>query len=132
MAHTPFITGTAIPGFNDFGQEYCVDTYTATLTINTDTGLTVPGYGSMGNFTAPSKNKFMAVIRVTDGASVWFAVNATAAVPAGASFAASTSELIIGGPDPFGKVVKTGDILHFFSAAANISVSVALYPLQNF
>ena len=113
-------------GVNDFAQYFCTEIFTATLTVSTDTSLTVPGLGGMGNAAEPSKNKFVAVIKVTPNASVWVALNATAAIPAGASFAASTSELVPAS-GVMGKIVSAGDVIHFFTGTANISISVAFY-----
>ncbi len=103
---------------NDFGLRLSDTKYSATLAATTDTTLTVPG-GS------PTSVKYKAVIKVT--APVWVAVNAVAAVPAGATFAATTSELI----EPeleFCREVAANDVIHFF-AAATASVSVVLYSL---
>lgn len=123
---TRFQNKAQVMGINDFAQYFCTEIYTATLAINTDTTLTVPGLGGMGNAAEPSKNKFVAVIKVTPNASVWVALGATAAVPAGASFAASTSELVPAS-GVLGKIVSAGDVIHVLSPAANVSVSISFY-----
>ena len=61
--------------------------------------------------------------------SVWCALNATAAVPAGASFASTTSDLILGG-EYYAREVKAGDVLHFIAPVAATSVSIQYYTLQ--
>jgi hypothetical protein len=124
---TQFRDFTVTQCANDFGQQFTDQIYTATLAATTDTVLTIPGTSLMGNLPSTQNNKFMAVVRITQGLQCWMALNATAAVPAGAAFAASTSELI--SQYPIGKFVKAGDVLHFFAPAANTSVSVALYAV---
>ncbi len=58
---------------------------------------------------------------------MWVALNATAAVPAGGTFASTTSELI--GYMPLCREVVAGDVLHFYSASATQDVSVVLYAV---
>lgn len=116
-----------VAGYNGFGLQFSNLKYSASLAITTDTTLTVPSSGAMG---APLNqvNKFLAVINVEANLSVWCALNATAAVPAGSTFAATTSDLIIGGQD-YAREVKAGDVLHFFAPVAGTDVSVILYAL---
>lgn len=99
----------------DFSLKFSNLKYSATLAATTDTLLTVPGNSGF----------YKAVIKVT--ASVWIAIDATAAVPVGTSFATTSSELIEPGQD-FCREVQAGDVLHFFGAAA-AGVSVVFYPL---
>ena len=118
---------------NDFGQKYSDQIYNATLAAATNTPLTVPGGGIMGNMASyggATANQVMAVIRVSEGDEVWFSVGADADVPAGASFAKDTSEIITGA-QPMGKVVKVGDVLNFYSAGATTSVSVTFYAMNS-
>lgn len=105
---------------DDFGLRFSNLKYSATLAASTDTTLTVPG-------TAP---RYKAVIKVENNADVWVALNATAAIPAGGTFAATTSELV-NGNYYICREVLAGDVLHFFTAAANTDVSVVFYALQN-
>jgi hypothetical protein len=116
-----------IAGYNGFGLPFSDQKYTANLAATTDTTLTIPATAPMG---APlnQKQRFLAVINVENGVSVWCALNATAAVPAGATFAASTSELIIGGQD-YAREVQGADVIHFYTANANTDISVSLYAL---
>lgn len=120
-------------GHNDFGQLYSDQIYNATLTAATNTTLTVPGGGVMGGITSfggtNNKNKVRAVIRTTG--DVWVAVNKTAAVPAGASFALATSELVTNVLEK-SYDVYVGDVLNFFSKAGTTpSISVAFYALTS-
>lgn len=119
-----FITDDA--GNIGFWLPICSNTYTATLTINTDTLFTVPG--GLPPTSAGTQGNFGAVITHTDGAEIYMALGAIAAVPAGASFAASTSKLL-NTTFPELVIVSTGDVLHFICASASKSVCVALYPL---
>lgn len=121
-------TQNQVGNINDFGQSFSDMIVTATLAASTDTTTTVPGGASMGSPSAPSFNKFLAVVRVDGDAEVFIALNQTAAVPVGATFAASGSELIVGAY-PFAKYVKTGDVLHLITAATNVDVSIAYYAL---
>lgn len=128
-----FRTDQEIKGYNDFGQIYSDQIYNATLTAATNTQLTVPGGGIMGAMTSyngsNTKNKVLAVIRTTG--DVWVAVNQTAAVPAGASFAAATSELVTNVLDK-AYLCNAGDVLNFFSKTATTpSVSVAFYAMPS-
>lgn len=104
--------------------------YTATLAVSTDTTITVPGNAAMG-VPGANINKFIARIRCNGTKSVWMAMNATAVVPVGATFATASSELLIqaaGGDN--GYYVRAGDVLHFISAAA-ADISVAFYAIQS-
>lgn len=110
-------------GVNGFGAPFCNDTYTATLAVATDTTLTVPSISAMGTFPSTSEAKILAVFSYEPSKKVYVAVGALASSPAGAAFAASTSELL-----PPAKVVHAGDVLHFICSAA-ADVSVAFYQI---
>jgi len=130
---TQFRTIQESKSYNDFGQQFSDQIYNATLVAATDTTLTVPGGGLMGNMTSEassiSKNKVIAVIRTTG--DVWVALNAVADVPNGGTFAQDTSELVTNASDK-GYLVKVGDVLHFFAKTATTpSVSVAFYALPS-
>lgn len=129
----PFRTFQETKGSNDFGQQYSDQIYNATLAAATNTTLSVPGGGIMGGVTSyggsSNNNKMLAVIR-TSG-NVWVAVNKTADVPAGASFAQDTSELVTNTLDK-AYLVNVGDVLNFFSPTATTpSVSVAFYAMPS-
>jgi hypothetical protein len=111
-------------GVNGFGLPFCNTIYSATLTASTDTTVAVPLTAAVGAPTATTYNKFMAVFSYTAGNDVFVALNATAAVPAGNTFAATTSEL-----NPAGKMVKSTDVIHFYSATTP-KVTVAFYAIQ--
>lgn len=130
---TPFRTIQEVKGHNDFGQQYSDQIYNATLVAATNTTLTVPGGGIMGSITSfggsSDRNKMLAVIR-TSG-NVWVAVNQTADVPAGGTFAQDTSELVTNTLDK-AYLVNVGDVLNFFAPSATTpSVSVAFYAMPS-
>lgn len=101
---------------DDFGLPFSKTIYSADLAAATDTTLTVPS----------TAKYFKAVITVESGGDVWVALNATAAVPAGAAFASTTSELVNGSSHRC-REVEAGDVIHFITASANTTVSVAFY-----
>lgn len=111
-------------GVNGFGLPFCDTVYSAKLAATTNTTLIVPGTLSLGMAPASQTNRFVAVFSYDPSASVFVAVNGTAAIPAGAGFAATTSEL-----NPTAKKVKAGDTLNFFSSGTP-NVTVAFYSVQ--
>lgn len=121
---------------NDYAQKFSDQNYSVTLSATTDTTLTVPGGGIMGAATSYNveartngNNKVRAVIRCTSAKDVWMALNATAAVPAGNTFASTTSELV-NGQYAVARDVIVGDVLHFYTGASNAVVSVSFYALM--
>lgn len=113
---TPYISQQPV---DDFGLSFPGLKYSATLAATTDTSLTIPGI-------AP---RYKAVIKCEPSGEVWVALNGTAAVPGGSSFAATTSELLTEG-QRICHEVKAGDVIHFFSVTATTDVSVVLYALN--
>ncbi len=116
-----------VAGYNGWGLPFTDIKYSASLAITTDTTLTVPSSGAIG---APLNqvNRFLAVINVEANLSVWCALNAVAAVPAGTTFATTTSDLIIGG-EFYAREVKAGDVMHFLAPTAGTDISVLFYAL---
>lgn len=116
-----------VQGINGFGLLFGTQIYTTTLGAGVEATIAVPANAAMGSPSANQKNKFIAVISCEQAKKVYASVNSTAAVPVGAAFAASTSELL----QPLtGRYVKTGDTIHFISAAA-ADVSVSFYSIQD-
>lgn len=111
-------------GINGFGLIPCQAIYTATITADTEATVTVPAAGTMGGITQ-NINKMVAVITASNP-SVFVAVNATAEVPGGASFAASTSSLVSYG-QPYCRYLQYGDTLHFITHETSANVSVEFY-----
>ena len=119
-----------VAGYNGYGLQFSNTKFSATLAASTDTSVTVPLAGSMGA-ALNSVNKYLAVITVynaTGEGEVWCANNTTATVPAGASFAATNSDLIVQNRD-YAREVKAGDVLHFITGQTGTDVSVIFYAL---
>lgn len=104
--------GRDIQGFNAFAPKFSNNKLSATLTV-----------GLEATFTIPSTYKqFIISFSVQPGHVVWVAVNETAAVPVGASFASTTSEL-----NPASRVVNAGDVIHCISPDATTDIGVIIY-----
>ena len=127
MATTQFQTDKNLNGVNGWGLPFCKQIYTATLGAATEATVTVPATSATGVASGTQKNKFIAVITCEQGKKVYAALNATAAVPAGTSLAASTSALL---PIQSARYVKAGDVIHIISAAA-ADVSIEFYGVQD-
>lgn len=121
---TKFAMYRDVNGQNGFGLEFTNTSYSATLAAATATALTIPGTGSLGGINTQTKRLFLAVFIYTPGASVWVSNGGTAGAPAGAAFASNDEEL-----NPAARLVEAGDVLSFFSVAANADVNVLLYSL---
>lgn len=121
---TKFAMTRDINGYNGFGLKFTDTAYSATLAINTDTSLTVPSINSMGGSNTQTNAQLIAIFFIDPSETVWVAVNTAAAAPAGAAFAATASE-----GNPAARNVSAGDVLHFFTATANVTVGVAFYWL---
>lgn len=121
---TKFSMTRDINGYNGFGLIPTDTAYSVTLTANTDTTLTVPSPSSIGNSTTNVAGTpvMIAIFYVTPGAEVWFAKGATAIVPAGSTFGATTSE---GNPSAW--QVVGGDVIHCITAGTGVSVGVRFY-----
>ena len=110
-----------IGGFNGFGLPPSNTNYSATLAAATNTTFTVPTDGSLGQSSSTAKEKLIAIIVSDPGASVWVSLNATAAIPVGASFAATASML-----NPAAIEVKGGDVINCI-CTAGASISIRFY-----
>lgn len=116
-----------IAGYNGFGLPPSDLKYSASLAVTTDTTLTVPSSGAIG---APLNqvNRWIAIVQVEANLSVWLAINNTAAVPAGSTFALTNSDLIIGS-QYYAIEVKAGDVMHFLAPTAGTDILVKFYTL---
>lgn len=121
---TSFSMVRDINAFNGFGLPFSIDKYSATIVADTDATLTVPSTGPLGSSSSTYSNKFIVIFSYEAGASVWVANNTTAAKPAGATFASTSSEL-----NPSARYVKAGDVLHFLTPDTSAEVSVVFYAL---
>lgn len=114
MQYTQFSMTRDINGYNGFGLPFSLNKYSANLATNTDTTLSVPDYAA----------NYVAIFAYQPGATVWVTINATAAKPAGASFAATTSEM-----NPVARYVKGSDVIHVLTGDTSAMVSVTFYAL---
>jgi hypothetical protein len=121
---TKWILTRDINGYNGFGLPFTDTAYSATLTANTDTSLVVPSTNPPGgnSYEGNAKAVLIAIFSFDPGTSVWVARNAVASAPAGASFAATSSEL-----NPAARQVYAGDTLHFYSTGTAVNISVLFY-----
>ena len=111
-------------GVNGFGLPFCDTIYSVTLTANTDTSVAVPLTAALGAPTATTYNKFNAVFKYSNAATVFVALNQAAAAPVGATFAASKSVI-----NPDCKQVKSTDVIHVFSTGTP-SITIEFYAVQ--
>jgi hypothetical protein len=107
-----------------YGAPFATHKFTTTLGAATEATLTVPGIATLGNINSSSKAQWMAVFSYEAAKKIYVAVNATAAVPAGNTLAASTSSL-----NPPGRIVKEGDVISVISGAVG-DMSIELYYVQ--
>ncbi len=124
---TQYNPNKSIQGINGFGLPFCDTIYSVTLAASTDTSVTVPAQTPMGAIAANQKNKYVAVVTAS-AADVYMAVNATAAVPVGDTFALVSSGMLPNA-QPYARYVNANDVLHFITAGADISVTVEFYAM---
>jgi hypothetical protein len=104
--------GSDVKGSNAYAPRFSNSKWSATLAATTDTTLTVPS----------DKASYIAVFEPSPGATIYVANGATAAAPAGASFASTTSEC-----NPAAREVSAGDVLHFFTPDTGSTMTVVFY-----
>jgi hypothetical protein len=122
---TKFNMTRDINGFNGYGLIPSDTNYSATLSASSDTSVTTPGAMGMGGNGIASKSLWIAVLNYTGGNDVWVAVNTAASAPGGSSFASTSSMLL-----PAAIQVNGGDVLHFYTTASSVSVSVRFYSIS--
>lgn len=107
--------GRDVQGFNAYAPQFATNHFSASL-LN----------GAEETFTVPEDTDVWVVsFSYQPGTVNWVALNATAAVPAGATFASTTSEL-----NPGARVVSGGDVIHVITASATSEVGVSLYAYK--
>jgi hypothetical protein len=102
-------------GRNTFAPQFCSVKKSVTLDADTEATLTVPG----------TSQNWVAIFCIEPGTKVWIANNETAEVPAGNTFADTTSEMNVPA-----KQVKAGDVLSFITADTTADVGVLLYAIS--
>jgi hypothetical protein len=111
---TPYTSQQPI---DDFGLRIADVKFSAAVAATTDTPLTIPGMAQ----------RYKMVVKVEPDGEAWMAIGATAAAPAGGSFASTTSEMITGAEKTC-REVKAGEVVHFYSTAG-ADIGVALYAI---
>ena len=106
--------GRDVQGYNAYAPVQSTDRYSATLAANTVETITVPG-----NF-----ENWIAVFSYAPGVEVWISTTGTAAVPAGATFASTTSEM-----NPGSRQVTAATVISAISAVGG-DIGVSLYALS--
>ena len=116
-----------IQGVNGFGRKPPAIGFTYNITIAAATveTLTVPSTSAMGNINSSNTPAFLAIFGYAGAVEFWVAINQTAAVPAGATFASGTSEL-----NPGAYELKAGDVIQVVSAAGG-DMSVSFYAMPD-
>lgn len=114
-------------GVNGFGRKPPATGYkfSATLAAATEQNFTVPATSAMGTINSSQTNVFLAIFSYQPTVQFWVSVNGTAAVPAGGTWASTTSELL-----PNGFIVRAGDTISAISAAGG-SLGVSLYAIPD-
>lgn len=107
--------GRDVQGYNAFAPVISDVMFSATIVSGTHQEFTVPS----------SSENWIAVFSYQPGADIWVSVNNTAAIPAGATFAATTSFLL-----PAQLKVKAGDSISCFNNnTSSQDMGVALYAV---
>jgi len=107
--------GRDVQGLNAYAPAFATNHFSASL-VN----------GAEETFTVPEDcDKWIVSFSFQPGTVNWVALNATAAVPAGATFAATDSEL-----NPGARWVTGGDVIHVITSTASSEVGVSLYAYK--
>lgn len=114
-------------GVNGFGRKPPATGFIMSVTLGaaSEQHFTVPSSSAMGTINAANTNMFLAIFAYQPTVQFWVAVNGTAAVPTGGTWATDTAELL-----PSGYIVKAGDTISAISTAGG-SLSVALYAIPD-
>jgi hypothetical protein len=113
-----------IQGVSGFGRQFPTIIYSATLAGSTEEHFTIPSSSVIGGMNSTYTNpRYLIVFGYKQATEFWVAINATAAVPAGGTFASSTAELL-----PSAYEVKAGDVVSVISAAGG-DISISIYGM---
>ncbi len=106
--------GRDVQGYNAYAPPFSTDKFSATI-----------ANGVEQTFTVPSNYKTWIVSIVPNsGGNIFVARNQTAAIPAGATFAATNSE-----QNPGPRTVYAGDVIHVITDDTSVDVSAILYAV---
>jgi hypothetical protein len=107
--------GRDVQGFNAFAPTLSDTMYSSTIASGTHEEITVPS----------SNENWIVIFSYQFGSDIWVSVNNTAAPPAGATFASTTSFLT-----PAQLKVKAGDTISCYNNnASGQDVGIALYAI---
>ena len=104
--------GRDAQGMNAYAPQFCDDKFSATLTNGVAETVTVPD----------NYKEWTMIVSIAPGSIIFVAVNATAADPAGATFAATDSEL-----NPGPRTVFAGDVISLLTTNATTDTTVMFY-----
>lgn len=107
--------GRDIAGNNAYAPYFSQNKYSATLTSGVEETVTVPS----------DYENWIVAFSFEPGTLVWVALNETAEVPVGGTFATTTSEL-----NPAARMVNAGDVLHLITDSTTSDVGVQLYAVS--
>lgn len=112
----PLNFGRDVQGFNTFAANAPDVKLSATLAAAGHDDFTVPS----------SFQNWIVSFSFEPGSNIWVSINGTAAAPAGATFASTSSELL-----PGSRTVKAGDIIDVLNSGAGAAdVGVQLYAIS--
>lgn len=114
MMSTQLNFGRDTQGLNAYAPDFATNHFSATLTN-----------GSAQTFTVPSNfSVWIASFSYQPGSNFWVASNTAAAVPVGATFASTNSEL-----NPGARRVYAGDVISVITDNSSADVGVSLYAV---
>jgi len=108
-----------LSGLNTYSPQFSTNKYSATLATGTHSTITVPSTHAV----------WIMYVRLQPSGWVWCARNATAAIPAGGTFAASNSDLISGAVE-YKRTVYAGDVIDFITNNATCVIGVSFYQVS--
>lgn len=107
--------GRDINSYNAYAPRPSTNVYSATITNGNATSITLPS----------DHPEYIVALAYTPGASVWVDFSgATAAIPVGATLAASTSTLL-----PGSRTVKAGSKISIITSNTSDDVSIEIYSV---
>jgi hypothetical protein len=104
-----------VQGFNTFAAAFSDIKYSAKIASSGNATITIPSTGE----------NWVISFSFQPGSNIWIAVNTTAAIPAGATFAITQSELL-----PGARSVKSGDTINILNnGTTDADIGVVLYAI---
>jgi hypothetical protein len=113
---TELAFGRDMQGYNAYAPQFPTDIFTATLAASTAESITIPS-----NYPV-----WIMYVRLQPNGWCWVSRKTTAAVPAGGTLAAASSELIAGTIE-YRRLVYAKDVISFITANTTCDISVSLY-----